>query len=83
MAKCPKEKETVELQRGNITTRMVKKTRILPVVIFHFFDIFQKFYSFILYTFLSMSVNLQGNMVFFLGNINKINSSYDLRITRF
>ena len=40
--------------------------------IFDFFDIFQKFYFFILYTFLSRSVNFQGNLIFFFF-LNKYN----------
>ena len=51
--------------------------------IFYFFYIFQKCYFFILYTFLSKCVNFQGNLIFFLGKINKIKSYYDLRKTRF
>ena len=48
-----------------------------------FFDILQKLYSFILYTFLNMCVDFQANLIFFLEKINKIKSYYDLRITRF
>ena len=50
---------------------------------FDFSDIFQKFYFFILYTFLSMCANLQGSLIFFLGKRNEIKSYYDLRITCF
>ena len=44
--------------------------------IFDFFKISQKYYFFILYTFLSMRVNFQNNLIFFLGKINKIKSYY-------
>ena len=51
------------------------------IYVFDFFDIFQKCYFFILFTFLSMCANFQCNLIFLSWKKNKIKRYYDLRIT--
>ena len=46
-----------------------KNNFLLYIYIFDFFHIFQKFNFFILYTFLSMRANFQGNLIFFLEKV--------------
>ena len=70
---------------GQYNTRHVIKHVSLKFnwYILDFFDIFQKCYFCILHTFLNMCVKFQGNLISFLGKINKIKSYYDFRINAF